>query len=196
MTYYFTCLNCSKIFIREVNLNLWLTNTPLRPQDFVDWSLHNFNQCECGGTVVAQYISIGKIILCAWIKLAVLDMDIFVQYGVVFGNKVLCAWVKNALVKNAWVKNTIFFCDECENEYIQISDLDKDYIIRWVPNRPIDSFPRYRCECGGYLFYLRPIKRKRAYMTKVLCAWVKNIISFVVNAKTNIYKCLIWKKII
>ena len=65
MTYYFTCLDCSKVFIREVNLNLWLTNTPLRPQDFVDWSLHNFNQCECGGTVVAQYISIGKIILCA-----------------------------------------------------------------------------------------------------------------------------------
>lgn len=65
MTYYFTCLSCSKIFIRETNLNLWLTNAPLRPQDFVDWSLRNVNQCECGGTVVAQYISIGKSILCA-----------------------------------------------------------------------------------------------------------------------------------
>ena len=82
---------------------------------------------------------------------------------------------KKRISKKRMSKKYYFFCDECENEYIQISDLDKDYIIRWVPNRPIDSFPRYRCECGGYLFthiliYLRPIKRKRAYMTKVLCA--------------------------
>lgn len=63
-------------------------------------------------------------------------------------------------------KKHYFFCSECENKYIQVSDLDKDYIIRWVPNSPLDSFPGYKCECGGYLFYVTPIKNT----IKVLCA--------------------------
>jgi predicted SprT family Zn-dependent metalloprotease len=63
-------------------------------------------------------------------------------------------------------KKHYFFCGECENVYIQVSDLDKDYIIRWVPNSPIDYYPAYKCECGGHLFHVRRIKG----MIKVLCA--------------------------
>ena len=63
-------------------------------------------------------------------------------------------------------KKHYFFCGECKNVYIQVSDLDKDYIIRWIPNSPLDSYPTYKCECGGCLFYVPRIKG----MTNVLCA--------------------------
>ena len=63
-------------------------------------------------------------------------------------------------------KKHYFFCSKCENKYIHVSDLNKDYIIRWVPNSPIDAYPAYKCECGSYLICVPRIK----CMIKVLCA--------------------------
>jgi hypothetical protein len=52
-----------------------------------------------------------------------------------------------------------FLCSKCGKKFVQISDFEKFYIVRWVPNNPIAEmfgvgFNSVGCGCGGFLIPL------------------------------------------
>jgi hypothetical protein len=70
-----------------------------------------------------------------------------------------------------------FFCSKCGKKFVQVSDFEKFYIVRWVPNNPIAGmfgvgFNSAGCGCGGFLIPLDNIEVHLLGFKncKVLCA--------------------------